>query len=133
MGYDRVPDRLCIVQNGDLTKRGDRTMSTQTATRDAAGFMFDPAAETMSRDALTALQVERARRTLERAYASVPLYRQRFDAAGVKPGDFKALADIGRFPFTLKSDLRDNYPFGMFALPRDQVLRLHASDRKSTR
>src|SRR5262245_56873688 len=106
-------------------------MSTQTATRDAAGFMFDPAAETMSRDALTALQVERARRTLDRAYASVPLYRQRFDAAGVKPGDFKALADIGRFPFTLKSDLRDNYPFGMFALPRDQVLRLHASSGKS--
>ena len=106
-------------------------MSTQTATRDAAGFMFDPAAETMSRDALTALQAERARRTLEWAYASVPLYRQRFDAAGVKPGDFKVLADIGRFPFTLKSDLRDNYPFGMFALPRDQVLRLHASSGTS--
>ena len=106
-------------------------MSTQTATRDPATFMFDPAAETMTPDALSALQVERARRTLERAYASVPLYRQRFDAASVKPADFKVLADIGRFPFTLKSDLRDNYPFGMFALPRDKVLRLHASSGTS--
>jgi len=104
-------------------------MSTQTATDDA--FMFDPDAETMSRDALTALQLERAKRTLEHAYANVPLYRQRLDATGVKPGDFKALADIARFPFTLKSDLRDNYPFGMFAVPRDQVLRLHASSGTS--
>src|SRR5262245_48767872 len=107
------------------------TMSTQTATRDARAFMFDRSAETMSRDALTAIQVEHAKRTLEHAYANVPLYRQRFDTAGVTPGDFKALADIGRFPFTLKSDLRDNYPFGMFAVPRDQVLRLHASSGTS--
>jgi phenylacetate-CoA ligase len=106
-------------------------MSTQTAVRDPAAFMFDPAAETMSREALTALQVERAKRTLERSYASVPLYQQRFDAAGVKPGDFKALPDIARFPFTLKNDLRDNYPFGMFALPREKVLRLHASSGTS--
>src|SRR5215467_7368588 len=106
-------------------------MSTQTAARDPAAFMFDPAAETMSREALTALQVERAKRTLERAYASVPLYQQRFDAAGVKPGDFKALPDVARFPFTVKNDLRDNYPFGMFALPRDKVLRLHASSGTS--
>ena len=105
-------------------------MSTPTATRDDA-FMFDPGAETMSRDALTALQVERAKRTLEHAYAKVPLYQQRFDATGVKPGDFKAPADIAHFPFTLKSDLRDNYPFGMFAVPRDQVLRLHASSGTS--
>src|SRR5882672_6272202 len=101
-------------------------MSTPTAPRDDA-FMFDPGAETLSRDALTALQVERAKRTLEHAYAKVPLYRQRFDAAGVKPGDFKALTDIARFPFTLKTDLRDNYPFGMFAVPREQLLRVHAS------
>ena len=106
-------------------------MSTRTTVGDAAAFMFDPAAETMSRDVLTALQVERAKRTLERAYASVPLYRQRFDAAGAKASDFKVLPDIERFPFTLKSDLRDNYPFGMFALPRDQVLRLHASSGTS--
>src|SRR5438445_6675140 len=104
-------------------------MSTQTATDDA--FMFDPDAETMSRDALTALQLERAKRTLEHAYGKVALYRQRFDAAGAKPGDFKTLADIARFPFTLKSDLRDNYPFGVFAVPREQVLRLHASSGTS--
>src|SRR5262245_528399 len=106
-------------------------MITSTATRAADAFMFDPGAETMSRDALTALQIERAQRTLQHAYANVPLYRQRFDAAGVKPGDFKALPDIARFPFTLKSDLRDNYPFGMFAVPREQVLRLHASSGTS--
>ena len=102
-------------------------MSTQTATRDADAFIFDPGTEMMSRDALTALQVERAKRMLEHAYAHVPLYRQRFDAAGLKPGDFKALPDIARFPFTVKSDLRDNYPFGMFAMPREKLLRLHAS------
>jgi phenylacetate-CoA ligase len=106
-------------------------MSTQTATRDADAFIFDPGTEMMSRDALAALQVERAKRMLEHAYAKVPLYRQRFDTAGINPGDFKALSDIARFPFTLKSDLRDNYPFGMFALPRDQVLRLHASSGTS--
>jgi len=106
-------------------------MSTQAATRGADAYMFDPRAETMSRDALTALQLERARRTLEHAYANVPHYRRRFDAAGVKPGDFKALSDIARFPFTLKSDLRDNYPFGMFAVPREEVLRLHASSGTS--
>jgi phenylacetate-CoA ligase len=93
--------------------------------------MFDRGAETMPRDALTALQLERAKRMLAHAYGNVPLYRQRFDAEGVKPVDFKALPDIARFPFTLKSDLRDHYPFGMFAVPRDQVLRLHASSGTS--
>ena len=58
---------------------------------------------------------------------NVPHYRRKFDAAGVKPADLKSLADIARFPFTLKTDLRENYPFGMFAVPRDAILRLHAS------
>jgi phenylacetate-CoA ligase len=89
--------------------------------------MFDPRAETMPRDALRALQLTRLRETLKRAYENVPLFRQKFDAAGVKPGDLKTLADITRFPFTVKADLRDNYPFGMFAVPRDRLLRLHAS------
>ncbi len=102
-------------------------MSMQTAIRDPDVFLFDPDAETMPREALTALQTKRLERTLEHAYANVPHYRQKFAAAGVKPGDFKALADIARFPFTLKNDLRDNYPFGMFAVPRDRLLRLHAS------
>src|SRR5262249_2892138 len=80
----------------------------------------------MPREALAALQARRVRDTLERAYA-VPHYRQKFDGAGVRPADFKSLADIARFPFTLKADLRDNYPFGMFAVPREKLLRLHAS------
>ena len=102
-------------------------MGTQTATKSAKTFMFDPGAETMSREALTALQTARMKETLERAYANVPYYRKKFEDAGVQPADFKALSDVARFPFTLKSDLRDNYPFGMFAVPREQLLRVHAS------
>jgi len=102
-------------------------MSSQSALRDAEVFMFDPAAETMPREALAALQLKRMKRTLEHAYAKVPHYRRAFDAAGVKPESLKSLGDIVRFPFTLKTDLRDNYPFGMFAVPRKQLARLHAS------
>ena len=76
---------------------------------------------------LCALQTSRLKQTLERAYANVAHYRKKFDAAGVRPSDFKSLADIAKFPFTLKTDLRDTYPFGMFAVPRDSLLRLHAS------
>ena len=101
-------------------------MSIATASGRAGTFMFDRDAETMPRRALAALQASRVKDTLERAYA-LAHYRQKFDAAGVRPADFKSLADIGRFPFTLKSDLRDNYPFGMFAVPREKLLRLHAS------
>jgi len=102
-------------------------MSTQTAIRDPDVFMFDPDAETMPREALTALQTSRLRWTLDHAYTRVPQYRSKFDAAGVKPADFRGLADIARFPFTLKTDLRDNYPFRMFAVPRENLLRVHAS------
>jgi phenylacetate-CoA ligase len=90
-------------------------------------FMFDRAAETMPRDELAALQTQRLKHTLQHAYANVPPVRRKFDAAGVKPEDLKSLADIARFPFTLKTDLRDNYPFGLFAMPREKLLRLHAS------
>ena len=83
--------------------------------------------ETASRDEITALQLQRLRSTLQRAYDHVPHYRQSFDAKGVHPGDLKQLADLSKFPFTVKKDLRDNYPFGMFAVPREQVVRLHAS------
>jgi phenylacetate-CoA ligase len=99
--------------------------TAQTASRE--GFMFDPAAETMPRRELEAQQATKLRRTLERAYAAVPHVRHKFDAAGVKPEDCRTLADLARFPFTLKSDLRDNYPFGLFAVPRDEIIRLHAS------
>ncbi len=102
-------------------------MNRQSVVRNAGAFMFDPAAETMSRGALAGLQLERLKRTLEHAYANVPHYRRAFDAAGVKPESLTSLGDIVRFPFTLKTDLRDNYPFGMFAMPRQQLARLHAS------
>ncbi|NYT35271.1 phenylacetate--CoA ligase [Allopusillimonas soli] len=83
--------------------------------------------EHASRDELQALQLERLKWTLKHAYENVPHYRKAFDAAGVHPSDLKALRDIARFPLTSKQDLRDNYPFGMFAVPREQVLRIHAS------
>src|SRR4051794_3422776 len=83
---------------------------------------LDPA-ERMGVDELRALQLERLRRTLRHAYEHVPHYRRSFDAAGVHPDDCRELADLARFPTTSKADLRDNYPFGMFAVPREQVRR----------
>ena len=81
--------------------------------------LLDPA-ERMGVDELRALQLERLRATLRHAYENVPLYRAAFDAAGVHPDDCRELADLARFPFTTKADLRDNYPFGMFAVPRSR-------------
>jgi phenylacetate-CoA ligase len=83
--------------------------------------------ESASRDEIIALQCERLRATLQRVYAHVPHYRTAFDAAGVHPDDFRELGDLSRFPFTTKNDLRDNYPFGMFAVPREEIVRIHAS------
>ena len=85
------------------------------------------AIETASRDEIEALQLERMHWSLTHAYTNVPHYKQSFDAAGVHPDDLKSLADLARFPFTLKTDLRSNYPFGLFAVPRSQVNRIHAS------
>ena len=81
----------------------------------------------LSAEQLRATQLERVRDTLTRAYENVPHYRRSFDEAGVGPADLGTLADLARFPFTTKADLRDNYPFGMFAVPRSQVARVHAS------
>ena len=83
--------------------------------------------ETASRDEITALQLQRLRHTLQHAYDHVPHYRQAFDAKGVHPADLTHLSDLAKFPFTVKADLRANYPFGLFAVPREQVVRLHAS------
>ena len=83
--------------------------------------------ERAGRDELQALQTERLKWTLQHAYDHVPHYRQAFDAKGVHPGDLKTLADLVKFPFTTKQDLRANYPFGMFAVPKDRVARIHAS------
>jgi phenylacetate-CoA ligase len=82
---------------------------------------------TPSREELEALQLERLRASLQLAHDRVPHYRRAFAEAGVAPEDLRSLADLSRFPFTTKADLRDNYPFGMFAVPRDQVARVHAS------
>jgi phenylacetate-CoA ligase len=83
--------------------------------------------ETASIDELRALQLERLRWSLRHAYDNVPHYRAAFEAAGVHPDDLQELGDLARFPFTTKADLRENYPFGMFAVPRQQVVRVHAS------
>ncbi|MSR13319.1 MAG: phenylacetate--CoA ligase [Gammaproteobacteria bacterium] len=83
--------------------------------------------EVASVDEIRALQLSRLRSVLRRVYAQVPHYRAAFDAAGVQPEDCRELADLARFPFTAKADLRANYPFGLFAVPREQVARLHAS------
>ena len=83
--------------------------------------------ETASRDEISALQLERLRWSLNHAYSNVAHYKKSFDEAGVHPDDLKHLEDLGKFPFTVKQDLRENYPFGMFAVPREQVSRIHAS------
>src|SRR5262247_1760840 len=97
------------------------------AVRNDDVFMFDRAAETMPRGELAALQLQRLQQTAARAYAKVPHVRAKFDAAGVKPEQIKSLADVTRLPFSVKNDLRDTYPFGLFAVPREDLLRLHAS------
>ncbi|HEX7648975.1 MAG TPA: phenylacetate--CoA ligase PaaK [Noviherbaspirillum sp.] len=83
--------------------------------------------EKASRDEIQALQLERLKWSLNHAYHNVPHYRKAFDEAGVHPEDLRTLADLAKFPFTTKKDLRDNYPFGMFAVPREKVVRVHAS------
>jgi phenylacetate-CoA ligase len=97
------------------------------AVRNDDVFMFDRAAETMPRAELAVLQLRRLQQTAARAYAKVPHVRAKFDAAGVKPEQIKTLADVARLPFSVKADLRDTYPFGLFAVPREDLLRVHAS------
>jgi phenylacetate-CoA ligase len=83
--------------------------------------------ETASRDEIATLQLQRLRWTLRHAYDNVPFYRRRFDEAGVHPEDCRELADLANYPFTVKQDFRDNYPFGLLAVPREQVARIHGS------
>jgi len=83
--------------------------------------------EIASRDEIGALQLSRMKASLKRAYDNVPHYTAAFDAAGVHPDDLTSLAELSKFPFTVKQDLRDHYPFGMFAVPREQIARVHAS------
>ena len=97
-------------------------MATHTTPTD----LLDPI-ERASRDEITALQIQRLKATLHKVYSNVPHYRKAFDAKGVHPEDLKTLKDLAKFPFTVKKDLRDNYPFGLFAVPKEQVSRIHAS------
>lgn len=102
-------------------------METVTLRASAADpATLDPE-ETWSRDHLEAVQLERLRATVRHAYTNVPLYRRKFDDAGVHPDDLRELGDLAKFPFTTKEDLRSTYPFGMFAVPQDQIARIHAS------
>ena len=94
-------------------------MSTQQAGLDAI--------ETASIDELRNLQLTRLKQTLQHVYTNSPVYKKKFDDAGVHPDDLKHLSDLGKFPFTAKADLRDNYPFGMFSVPQEQIVRVHAS------
>lgn len=85
------------------------------------------AIETASRDEIAAVQLQRMKWSLRHAYDNVPFYKKAFDDAGVHPDDLTSLADLAKFPFTVKQDLRDHYPFGLFAVPREQIARIHAS------
>ena len=83
--------------------------------------------ETLPREALEALQLKRLQATVERVYATVPFYRKKFDEMGIKPSHVKTLNDLKILPFTVKNDLRDNYPFGLFSVPMENIVRVHAS------
>ncbi len=90
-------------------------------------MMFNVEFETLPREALEAIQLRRLQAVIERVYATVPFYRKKFDEIGLAPSAIRSLDDLARVPFTTKQDLRDNYPFGMFAVPMDNVVRIHAS------
>lgn len=88
---------------------------------------YNEAAETMPHEKLRELQSERLREMVKRAYEKIPMYRERFDSLGLSPDDIKSIDDLKKLPFTTKQDLRDNYPFGLFAVPMDEIVRIHAS------
>jgi len=92
-----------------------------------ARYRFDPAAENMPRTKLRALQLKRLKQAVKNAWDHIPLYRMRIEERGIRPADIRSLDDVAALPFTMKSDLRDHYPFGMFARPRESLVRLHAS------
>ena len=116
----KAPARFRLVRREPVTRFG-KALRTGPARRELDSI------EIASRDRLTALQVTRLKWTLQHVYQNVPDYRKKFDDAGVHPADFRRLEDLARFPFTTKEDLRHAYPFGMFAVPREQVVRIHAS------
>ena len=90
-------------------------------------MFFNEEFETLSRPDLKALQLKRLQAVLERVYVNVPFYKASFDAAGVKPSVVNSLEDLQKLPFTTKQDMRDSYPYGLFAVPMDEIVRIHAS------
>ena len=88
---------------------------------------WNPEIECMPREKMQEIQLSRLQETVRRAYERVPLYKRLFDEKGIKPEDIRSLNDLQHLPFTTKTDFRDNYPFGMFAVPMDEVVRIHAS------
>ena len=112
--------------NSGLPDSPDQQETQLNAKLSAGGLALDPI-ETASTDELRALQLKRLKASLAHAYENVPFYKASFDRAGIQPQALQSLDDLRHFPFTVKSDLRDNYPFGMFAVPREQVVRIHAS------
>ncbi|MGN0795486.1 MAG: phenylacetate--CoA ligase family protein [Christensenellales bacterium] len=94
-------------------------------------MFYDERIETMSRAELNALQLEKLKKTVRYAYENSAFYKKMFDGAGIKPEDFKSLDDLRKIPFTVKTDLRDNYPFGLNAVPMDKIARIHASSGTS--
>ena len=89
--------------------------------------MFQPEIETMSREAIREHQLEKLKWQVKRVYENVPMYRERMNEAGVKPDDIQSLEDLAKLPFTTKQDLRDYYPFDLFAVPKKEIVRIHAS------
>lgn len=89
--------------------------------------ILKPDAEAASREQMAALQYERLVKTVKRVYENIPFYKDKFDSLGIKPGDIRGIEDITKLPFTVKTDLRDNYPFGLFAVPQSELVRIHAS------
>src|SRR5450631_2973613 len=90
-------------------------------------MFFNEEFETLPRPALEAVQLKRLQAVLERVYAKVPFYKEKFDKYGIRPGDVKSLADLQLLPFTTKQDMRDSYPYGLFAAPMEEIVRIHAS------
>lgn len=150
----QIADRGYVLENGRVTVEGSakellgnqsvqgaylgtgRTM--QSAAKSTGGktsmpkskqtpLIWNKDAETMPRDKLEKLQVQRLRETAERVYNNVSFYKKKFDELNIKPAQIKSLADLSRLPFTTKQDLRDNYPFGMITVPREKIMRVHAS------
>jgi phenylacetate-CoA ligase len=103
------------------------SQSPKSPDKNLRAAYYDPEYETMSRDKLEQLQSDRLKSTVKKVYRAVPFYKKALKDRGIEPGDIKSMEDIGNLPFTYKQDLRDNYPYGLFAAPLDRIVRLHAS------